>query len=81
MYLLRSGPHYKIGMTRDFASRLDQIKLQLPLPVEVIHKIETDDPEGIEGYWHRRFSEKRQNGEWFSLTEEDVAIFTWRTRT
>src|SRR5713226_4057437 len=51
VYLLRSGPHYKIGMTRDLDSRLDQIKLQLPWPVEVVHKIETDDPEGIESYW------------------------------
>ncbi len=80
VYMLRSGPHYKIGKTRDLNGRLDQIKLQLPWPVEVVHTIETDDPDGIESYWHKRFSEKRENGEWFNLTRDDVAIFMWRTR-
>jgi hypothetical protein len=80
VYLLRSGPHYKIGKTKDFDSRLGQIKLQLPFDVEVVHKIETDDPTGIESYWHRRFMSKRDNGEWFSLSVEDVAAFTSRTK-
>ena len=80
VYLLRSGTHYKIGKTRDLESRIDQIRLQLPWPVEVVHKIETDDPDGIETYWHKRFSEKRENGEWFDLTSDDVAVFMWRRR-
>ncbi len=80
VYLLKSGPYYKIGKTRYFESRFDKIKLQLPFPVEVIHKIETEDPDGIETYWHRRFDEKRKNGEWFELSVEDVAIFLWRER-
>ena len=78
VYLLKAGPYYKIGMTKDFANRLDQIKLQLPFPVEVIHKIETDDPHGIETYWHKRFSDKRTNGEWFVLSNADVAAFISR---
>src|SRR5579863_5863855 len=80
VYLLRSGPHYKISKTKDFEGRLGQIKLQLPFDVEVVHKIETDDPTGIELYWHRRFMSKRDNGEWFSLSEEDVAAFTSRAK-
>jgi Meiotically up-regulated gene 113 len=71
---------FKIGMTLDFKSRLEQIKLQLPFKVEEVHRIETDDPEGLERYWHRRFSEKRRNGEWFELSEEDVRIFICRDR-
>lgn len=78
VYLLKGGGHYKIGKTKDFAKRLDQIELQLPWPVEVIHKIETDDPDGIETYWHKRFSGKRKNGEWFELSDEDVAVFRSR---
>jgi hypothetical protein len=80
VYMLKSGPHYKIGKTKDFDARLGQIKLQLPFNVEVIHKIETDDPSGIEAYWHRRFMGKRNNGEWFSLSEDDVTAFVSRTR-
>ena len=60
VYLPRAGSFYKIGMSRDFESRFDQIRLQLPFPVKEVHRIKTDDPEGIERYWHQRFSKKRK---------------------
>lgn len=76
VYLLKAGPFYKIGKAIDFERRLGQIKLQLPYPVEVIHTIKTDDISGIEHYWHKRFVDKRTNGEWFVLTDSDVVNCT-----
>jgi hypothetical protein len=75
VYLLKSGQFYKIGKAIFFDERIKQIKLLQPEPVEIIHKIYTSDPDGIERYWHRRFSNRRKNGEWFELSITDVDEF------
>jgi len=52
----------------------------MPEKVAMIHVITTDDPTGIEAYWHKRFEAKRKNGEWFDLSREDVAAFKRRRK-
>jgi hypothetical protein len=77
VYLLKygRGRDYKIGRTRNPLRREGQVALELPDELEPIHYIKTDDPRGIESYWHARFRTKRKRGEWFALTADDVRAF------
>jgi hypothetical protein len=84
VYVIRAQGAYKIGCTRAPYRRAAEIANQSANGAELLHLISTDDPEGIEKYWHGRFSEKRlngvnkQSGEWFALRAEDLSAFKKR---
>jgi hypothetical protein len=78
VYLLKHDKVFKIGKSIDAARRYKDIKVQMPHRTEEVHVIETDDPSGIEAYWHNRFRDKRLEGEWFALSTDDVRAFKRR---
>lgn len=75
VYMQRHGSDFKIGFTSSLNKRGRQIQIELPQEIELVHSILTDDPAGVEAYWHKRFATKRTRGEWFKLTKNDVAAF------
>ncbi len=75
VYLIAGGGYHKIGLTTNIEVRLKGIGTKLPFTSEVVHTIKTSDIHRLEKYWHDRFDKKRAEGEWFILTDEDVAEF------
>lgn len=77
VYLVQHGSRqeYKIGRTNNLLRREGELRTELPEKLSPIHTIATDDPSGVERYWHMRFSDKRKNGEWFALAAKDVQAF------
>lgn len=79
VYLIRMDKWHKIGVTKDILRRTGELRVTLPTKETLVHTIETDDPFGVEKYWHNRFKDRRANGEWFLLTPADVKAFRkWR---
>ncbi|MCP3659156.1 MAG: GIY-YIG nuclease family protein [Bacteroidetes bacterium] len=78
VYLIKHDKDYKIGRTKDVGKRKYDLGLILPKDIEEIHEIRTDDPAGIEKYWHNKFKDKRGKGEWFNLTSQDIKTFKKR---
>jgi len=78
VYLMRAGSLFKIGCSRKPEERTRKVAYGVPAEAVVIHMIETDDPYGVEAYWHRRYAGKRVRGEWFRLSADEVAAFRAR---
>jgi hypothetical protein len=78
VYLLRAYRKFKIGRSSDLVRRVQELRVSQSNALVLVHAIATDDPPGIEAYWHRRFADRRIRGEWFRLNSADVSAFKRR---
>lgn len=65
--------YYKIGKTKKPIERMKAFGVYLPFATELIHVIKCHSADEVERSLHRQYADKRQRGEWFALTDEDVA--------
>lgn len=73
VYLLQCGEFYKIGVGDNVAQRVKQIQTATPYQVLHLLTLPSKRPYLLEHAMHTRFASKRVRGEWFALTDSDVA--------
>lgn len=72
IYVVRSGPYFKIGRTNKIERRMVQLGVQMPHPIEIVWTKYVTDMYRAEKYLHEMFAHKRLNGEWFDLDQPDL---------
>lgn len=79
VYLVRSPHGYKIGQTAHPDSRVALFQTASPFPVELLAVIYAPYVNALERALHRKYADKKIRGEWFSLTDDDVAFIVGLT--
>lgn len=64
---------YKIGISRNPRKRVAKLRAQSPLNILLQHFFSVDDMARAEAQLHKVCEPKHYKGEWFSLSQEDVA--------
>lgn len=73
IYVIRSQYGFKIGKTRNLHGRTRLFEVKLPFPIEVELSGWCPQYSATELQLHREFAAKRLDGEWFALTDADLA--------
>lgn len=73
VYLVRSKYGIKIGKSVNVKSRTKLFEVKLPFPITVEHYAWFDDYSMAERELHKKYHSQRLEGEWFDLSEADVA--------
>lgn len=78
VYLIHDQSEYKIGFSRNPHARLPQVARR---GATLVHAFLSANPRQVEKALHRRFSDSHVGGEWFRLSDDDVALVCTLTRT
>ncbi len=73
VYLMQWEDEYKIGKAVDVERRQKRLARELDRDITVLHRIFSADYTRAESDLHRKYADKRLQGEWFSLDADDVA--------
>lgn len=77
VYLIKAidTPWFKVGQSLKPKIRAKQLGTRSPYDIAIIKTHAVSDMDRAEAYWHQRFTNKRGNGEWFTLDPDDVRSF------
>lgn len=64
---------FKIGKTKNIQKRMNIFGVKLPFENKLIYLIQTGNHHQTEVAFHKHFSDKRLEGEWFALSKEDLS--------
>jgi len=78
IYVIRSQYGFKIGKTRHVHGRTKLFGVKLPFPISVELSGWCRQYSATEQALHREFAGKRLDGEWFALTDTDLAMLRAR---
>lgn len=74
VYIVKADTgHCKIGRSNNVPQRMKLFSVKLPFEFELIHHFPCEDMHHAEDDLHAAFRDKRCNGEWFNLTDADIA--------
>lgn len=64
---------FKIGKTKNVEKRMNLFGVKLPFENQLVFLINSADHHQTEVAFHKHFSSKRLEGEWFALNKEDIS--------
>lgn len=74
VYVLNCDGNYKIGISENVKKRIKQIQIGNSAYINEImsYKFEASIASFIENYFHKHFTDKNVNSEWFELQEKEI---------
>jgi predicted DNA-binding antitoxin AbrB/MazE fold protein len=72
LYLIKADKYCKIGITKSPVSRLSDLMTLPPFEGEVLKCVMVNEAEDREKYLHKKYDDKRVNGEWFILSDREI---------
>ena len=72
VYLLKSGPYVKIGMTNNVGKRTATLSAQPPFFTDLLAYFWLLDAHKTEAQLHRQYAGYRVHGEWFQLSWDQI---------
>lgn len=78
VYVLQSAYGYKVGRTNNVPARMRAFGVHLPFIYSILFCAWFADCHAAEHRYHQMFSGKRINGEWFDLSDADIACIRSR---